>query len=101
MNRFRVEIVITPRPGLLDPQGKAIQHALAALGRDAVQEVRCGKAIFLDLQASSADAARDQVRDMCRKLLANPVTEDFEIRAAEPAEAEVEAARTPNVQEAP
>ncbi len=82
-----MEIVIAPRPGLLDPQGKAIQHALAALGYDSVEEVRSGKAIFLDVRAPSEEAAQDQARDMCRKLLANPVTEDFEIRACGPEEA--------------
>ncbi len=82
MNRYRLEVVVAPRAGLLDPQGKAIQQALAALGYDAVEEVRSGKAIFLDVRAPSAAAARDQVRAMCRKLLANPVTENFEIRDA-------------------
>lgn len=80
--RFRLEVVVVPRPGLLDPQGKAIQQALAALGYDGVEAVRHGKAIFLDVRADSAEAARAQARAMCRKLLANPVTEDFEIRAS-------------------
>lgn len=86
MTRFRVEIVVAPKPGLLDPQGKAIRHALAALGFDSAEDVRCGKAVFLAVRAPSQEAARDLARDMCRKLLANPVTEDFEIRAAEHAE---------------
>lgn len=78
--RFRLEVVVVPRAGLLDPQGQAIQQALAALGYDCVESARHGKAIFLDVQAPSAEAARAQARAMCRKLLANPVTEDFEIR---------------------
>lgn len=82
MNRYKLEIVIAPRAGLLDPQGKAIRQALAALGYDSVEDVRSGKAIFLDVRAPSAEAARDQARAMCRKLLANPVTEEFDIRAA-------------------
>lgn len=78
--RFRIEVVVVPRAGLLDPQGKAIEQALAALGHDCVEAVRHGKAMLLDVRADSAEAARAQVRAMCRKLLANPVTEDFEIR---------------------
>lgn len=78
--RFRLEVVVVPRAGLLDPQGKAIHQALAALGYDCVEAARHGKAIYLDVRAPSAEAARAQARAMCRKLLANPVTEDFEIR---------------------
>ena len=85
MNRFTVEILVTPRPGLLDPQGKAIHHALASLGYDSVKDVRVGKAIYLDITARSAAEATERVEDACRKLLANPVTEDFRVTAAEPA----------------
>ena len=79
MSRFRLEILVTPRPGLLDPQGKAIHHALESLGYDAVSDVRVGKAIYLDVDADSAEAATEQANEMCRKLLANPVTEDFRV----------------------
>ena len=85
MNRFTVEVLVTPRPGLLDPQGKAIHHALASLGYDSVEDVRVGKAIYLDVAAGSAAQATERVEDACRKLLANPVTEDFRVTAAEPA----------------
>lgn len=79
MSRFRLEVLVTPRPGLLDPQGKAVHHALNSLGWDEVAEVRVGKAIHLDVDAASESAAREKVEAMCRKLLANPVTEDYEV----------------------
>lgn len=85
MSRFRLEIRVTPRPGILDPQGKAIHHALHSLGWNAVDDVRVGKAIHLELDADSEAAARDTAEVMCRKLLANPVTEDFEVYQVEEA----------------
>ncbi len=83
MSRFTVEVLVTPRPGLLDPQGKAIHHALSSLGYDAVDEVRVGRAIYLEVAAESSEAAQERVEEMCRKLLANPVTEDFRVTAGE------------------
>lgn len=83
MSRFTVEVLVTPRPGLLDPQGKAIHHALSSLGYDAVDAVRVGKAIYLEVTADTPEAAEERVGEMCRKLLANPVTEDFRVTAAE------------------
>ncbi len=79
MTRFSLEIRIKPRPGLLDPQGKAIHGALHSLGWSGVDEVRVGKVIYVDLEADSADDAVDAAEAMCRKLLANPVTEDFSV----------------------
>jgi phosphoribosylformylglycinamidine synthase subunit PurS len=79
LSRFTVEVHVTPRPGLLDPQGKAVHHALNALGFEEVEDVRVGKAIYLDVEASTLEEARERAAEMCRKLLANPVTEDFEI----------------------
>ena len=79
MSRFRIEVRVTPRPGLLDPEGKAIHHALRSLGWSGVEDVRVGKAIYLDLEASTDDDAVTAAEAMCRKLLANPVTEDFAV----------------------
>ena len=79
MSQFRLEVRVKPRPGLLDPQGKAVHHSLNSLGWDGVQDVRVGKAIYVDMEAESADAAAAAVDEMCRKLLANPVTEDYEV----------------------
>ena len=79
MSRFRLEIRVIPRPGLLDPEGKAIQHALRSLDYEQVHEVRVGKLLYLDVEAASKDEARESAEAMCLRLLANPVTEDFEI----------------------
>ncbi len=74
---------VTLKRGVLDPQGKAIEHALGGLGFEGVGEVRQGKVIEIDLEAENADAARTQVADMCEKLLANTVIEDYSIDLAE------------------
>ncbi|HEV8149576.1 MAG TPA: phosphoribosylformylglycinamidine synthase subunit PurS [Gemmatimonadales bacterium] len=76
---WRVHVRILPRTGLLDPQGQAVEHALAALAFPEVSNVHVGKAIALDVAASSAAEAEARVRTMCDRLLANPVTEDYEI----------------------
>jgi phosphoribosylformylglycinamidine synthase len=68
-----------PRPALLDPQGQAVEHALAALGFRDVQAVRVGKALLVSVAATSSEEARERAQAMCRRLLANPVTEDFEV----------------------
>lgn len=70
-------ITITLKTGVLDPQGKAIEHALGALGFDGVKEVRQGKFIEIDLAATDEATARAQVAEMCEKLLANTVIESY------------------------
>jgi phosphoribosylformylglycinamidine synthase PurS subunit len=79
MNRFRVAVHIVPRRGILDPQGKAVADALHTLGFDGVKDVHVGRHVVLELEARDAKDADSSARTMCRKLLANPVTEDFEI----------------------
>ncbi len=79
MSRYKLEVRVKPRPGLLDPQGKAIHHALQSLGWGGVEDVRVGKAIYLDVEAASEAVAIEAAEAMCRRLLANPVTEDFEV----------------------
>ena len=79
MSQYRIEVRVKPRPGLLDPQGKAIHHSLNSLGWEGVNDVSVGKAIYIEIDADSADTALAAVEVMCRKLLANPVTEDFEV----------------------
>jgi len=74
---------VIPRPGLLDPEGKAIQNALHSLDYQQVHEVRVGKLLYLDVEAASEDEARKGAQAMCERLLANPVTEDFEIEVQE------------------
>lgn len=87
MTPFRIEIRVVPRRGLLDPQGKAVADALHALGFAEVADVRVGRHVVLDLAAADADAARARAAEMCARLLANPVTEDYVIESAEPAAA--------------
>ena len=83
MTRFRLAIHIVPRRGILDPQGKAVTDALHSLGFPKVGDVRVGRYLVVETDAASVDDARKSARAMCEKLLANPVTEDFEIAAVE------------------
>ena len=76
---MRARVHITLKTGVLDPQGKAIGHALEALGFEGVNEVRQGKVIVLDLVEEDPQQARAQVDEMCRKLLANTVIENYTI----------------------
>jgi phosphoribosylformylglycinamidine synthase len=85
MTRFRCAVHIVPRRGILDPQGKAVAGALHSLGFDQVSDVRVGRHVVVETAADSVEAARAHIVAMCEKLLANPVTEDFEIAGVEPA----------------
>ena len=82
MSSFRVSVHITPRRGILDPQGKAVESALHSLGFGEVSSVHIGRHVVIDTESLSADAAIASVKAMCERLLANPVTEDFEIESA-------------------
>ncbi len=79
MTSFRVAVHIVPRKGILDPQGKAVADALHSLGFSAVGDVRVGRHLIIEVNEQTADSASASVRTMCDKLLANPVTEDYEI----------------------
>jgi len=79
MSRFVVAVQIVPRRGILDPQGKAVADALHSLGFSGVGDVHVGRHIVLDLEAGTEAVARSTAADMCQRLLANPVTEDFQI----------------------
>ena len=79
MTRYRVAVHINPRRGILDPQGKAVAGALHALGFAGVHDVHVGRHIVIELDAVNAAAAEQDARAMCERLLANPVTEDFEV----------------------
>jgi len=76
---MKARITITLKNGVLDPQGKAIEGALHVLGFADVANVRQGKLIELDIPAGDDAAARNQLRDMCEKLLANTVIENYNI----------------------
>ncbi|HZA97486.1 MAG TPA: phosphoribosylformylglycinamidine synthase subunit PurS [Gemmatimonadales bacterium] len=80
---YRVLVRVMPRTGLLDPQGQAVEHALTALGFEDAGSVRVGRAIQLDVDAVSRDEAEARARQMCDKLLANPVTEDYLLKVEE------------------
>ena len=76
---FQVQIKIMPLKDLLDPQGKAVLGGLHNLGMNGVQDVRVGKHITLQVDATSEAAAREVAENACKKLLANAVMENFEI----------------------
>ena len=76
---MKLRIVVTLKPGVLDPQGKAIEHALGSLGFAGVNEVRVGKLIEMDVADGTDEST---VEDMCRKLLANTVIENFRVERA-------------------
>lgn len=71
---MKVSVLIRPKEGILDPQGQAVERALPALGFEGVTDVRVGRLVELEVEDAS------QVDDMCRKLLANPLVEEYEIR---------------------
>ncbi len=79
---MKAKVTVTLKRGVLDPQGKAIGNALHGLGFPQVGEVRAGKVIELDLAETDRDTARVAVEEMCRKLLANLVVEDYAIEIA-------------------
>ena len=74
---MRVTIFVSLKQGVLDPQGKAIERSLHTLGYKDVAGVRAGKVFELDLEAASRAAAELRIREICDKLLANPVIEDY------------------------
>lgn len=76
---MKVRVIVSLKNGVLDPQGRAIHHALEGLGFAGVNDVRAGRIIELDLADDTTDEALD---DMCRKLLANMVIENYRIEKA-------------------
>jgi phosphoribosylformylglycinamidine synthase PurS subunit len=72
-----VKVFVTPRKGILDPQGRAVEHSLQSLGFSGVSDVKIGRYITLDVTAASAAEARAQAQKMCEQLLTNPLIEDF------------------------
>ncbi len=81
--KYRFELIISLKEGLLDPQGKAVEDALPSLGWSNVSEVGVGKHIELLVESESRMEARAQVEEMARKFLSNPVIEDFVILVAD------------------
>ena len=80
---MRARIVVRLRPGILDPQGTTIRRALEGLGFPEVRDMRVGKILDLTLDETDAGRARQRLDEMCRKLLANPVIEDYTCEVVE------------------
>lgn len=76
---MKAKIHITLKPGILDPQGKTIQHALGTLGFAGIAEVRVGKLIEMSFDGLTAERARALAEEACQKLLANPVIENYNV----------------------
>ncbi len=72
------KIRITVRKSILDPQGKAVEHAVASLGVKGISDVRMGKYVELKIDGNSEAEARQATEEVCKKLLANPVMEDYD-----------------------
>ncbi|GGC36039.1 phosphoribosylformylglycinamidine synthase subunit PurS [Novosphingobium marinum] len=81
---MKVRVHVSLKPGVLDPQGRAIHHSLEGLGFSGVRDVRAGRLIELDVDDATSDEALDE---MCRKLLANMVIENYRIEKVPAAEA--------------
>jgi len=79
---MKARVHVTLKRGVLDPQGEAVRHALASLGFEGVGDVRMGKVIELDLAETDAAVARARVSEMCERLLANTVIEDYAVELA-------------------
>ena len=75
---MRVSVLVRPKEGILDPQGEAVEGSLRKLGFP-VREARVGRLVDLELETTSPDEARAKVDEMCRRLLANPLIESYEI----------------------
>jgi phosphoribosylformylglycinamidine synthase subunit PurS len=77
--RFGIQMTVELKPGLLDPQGKAVEGAAPSLGWDNVQDVRIGKYITFSIEAPDQEAATNQVEQMAQRFLSNPVIERFTV----------------------
>ena len=80
---MRAIVYVTPKEGVLDPQGKVVEGSLHTLGYSGVKDVRIGKVIEFKVDAASSAEAEEHVRQMCERLLANPVIEDYRLEIVE------------------
>lgn len=78
---MRVRVLVRPKEGILDPQGQAVERALPALGYEGVSNVRIGRLIELEVADGDAEAVTSRVREMCERLLANPLIEGYQVEA--------------------
>ena len=81
--KFIAEIDVMPLKALLDPQGKAVSHGLNKMGLSQIENVRIGKHITLEIDAASHDVAKQKVEEACKKLLSNPIMENFHFQLQE------------------
>ena len=80
---MRARVFVRLKRGILDPQGTAVKRALEGLGYREVQDLRVGRVLEMELDATEPSQARGRLEEMCRKLLANPVTEEFSVEIVE------------------
>ena len=80
---LEVEIYITLKKTVSDPQGLTIKHALDSLGYQDLEEVRVGKLVTIKLRSKNKEEAKQKVNEMCQKLLANPIIEDYSLKIKE------------------
>lgn len=80
---MKARIYVTLRDGVLDPQGEAVRHSLGALGFDGIKTVRQGKVIDLEMDETDPQAAQSMLHQMCEKLLANTVIEDYSVEISQ------------------
>ena len=76
---MKVRVLVRPKEGILDPQGQTVERALPALGYEGVSNVRIGRLIELEVEGGDADAVTSKVREMCERLLANPLIESYQV----------------------
>ena len=81
---MKARVLVRLKDGILDVQGTTVKRALAGLGFPEVRDVRVGKVVEVDVEGDSAEATGARIREMCTKLLANPVTEDFTVEILTP-----------------
>jgi phosphoribosylformylglycinamidine synthase len=74
---FKVSVYVTPKRGVVDPQGAVVERALPGLGHTNAANIRVGRYITLEVEGSDPEKAKTDVDDMCRRLLANPIIEDY------------------------
>ena len=80
---MKIRVLVRLRPGIMDVQGAAVQRALVGLGFGDLRDLRVGKVVEVEVDAPDAGVARARVDEMCKKLLANPVLEDYPIESLE------------------
>jgi len=79
---YKVSVYVTPKAGVVDPQGAVVERAMPALGHTGAHNIRVGRYITLEVEGDDPGKAKADVDDMCRRLLANPIIEDYRFEIA-------------------